>query len=172
MNKITQVLYQHSRSIHRYLGYFLAGIMLVYALSGFVLIFRDTSFLKQTTQINTQIATNLDPQQLGKALKIKLKNSTLKDGNIYFNQDGVYQPQTGAVQYSTTQLPYLLNKMVKLHKANSHSPLYFLNLFFAVSLLFFAVSAFYMYRPSTKIFKKGMYYAAAGAVLTLFLVLI
>jgi uncharacterized iron-regulated membrane protein len=34
------------RVIHRYLGFFLAGIMALYALSGIVMIFRDTDFLK------------------------------------------------------------------------------------------------------------------------------
>ena len=34
------------RIYHRYLGFFLAGIMAVYAISGIVLIFRDTDFLK------------------------------------------------------------------------------------------------------------------------------
>ncbi|MGB5405007.1 hypothetical protein [Robiginitalea sp.] len=31
------------RVIHRYLGYFLAGIMAMYALSGIVMIFRETA---------------------------------------------------------------------------------------------------------------------------------
>ena len=35
------------RIIHRYLGFFLAGIMAVYALSGIVLIFRDTNIFKK-----------------------------------------------------------------------------------------------------------------------------
>ena len=34
------------RVYHRYLGFFLAGIMAVYAISGIVLIFRETPFLK------------------------------------------------------------------------------------------------------------------------------
>ncbi len=34
------------RITHRYLGYFLAGIMAVYALSGILLVYRDTDFLK------------------------------------------------------------------------------------------------------------------------------
>jgi uncharacterized iron-regulated membrane protein len=34
------------RIIHRYLGFFLAGIMAVYAISGILLIFRETNFLK------------------------------------------------------------------------------------------------------------------------------
>ncbi|WP_228459230.1 PepSY domain-containing protein [Chryseobacterium carnipullorum] len=35
------------RITHRYLGYFLAGIMAVYALSGVLLVYRDTDFLKK-----------------------------------------------------------------------------------------------------------------------------
>jgi uncharacterized iron-regulated membrane protein len=35
------------RLYHRYLGYFLAGIMAMYAISGITLIFRDTDFLTQ-----------------------------------------------------------------------------------------------------------------------------
>ncbi|MBT5151546.1 MAG: hypothetical protein HOM43_04090, partial [Flavobacteriales bacterium] len=34
------------RVLHRYLGYFLAGIMMVYALSGITLIFRKTDSFK------------------------------------------------------------------------------------------------------------------------------
>jgi uncharacterized iron-regulated membrane protein len=34
------------RIFHRYLGFFLSGIMTVYALSGVVLIFRDSDFFK------------------------------------------------------------------------------------------------------------------------------
>ena len=39
------------RVYHRYLGYFLAGIMAVYSISGITLIFRDTAFLKIDKQI-------------------------------------------------------------------------------------------------------------------------
>lgn len=35
------------RVYHRYLGFFLAGIMAVYALSGIILIFRETPLLKR-----------------------------------------------------------------------------------------------------------------------------
>ncbi len=45
------------RIIHRYLGFFLAGIMAVYALSGVVLIYRQTDFLKKEKQIERQVIT-------------------------------------------------------------------------------------------------------------------
>lgn len=35
------------RVYHRYLGFFLAGIMTIYALSGTIMIFRTTDFIKQ-----------------------------------------------------------------------------------------------------------------------------
>ena len=35
------------RIVHRYLGYLMAGIMAVYAISGVILVYRDTDFLKK-----------------------------------------------------------------------------------------------------------------------------
>ena len=32
------------RILHRYLGYFLTGMMAVYAVTGFIMTFRDTDF--------------------------------------------------------------------------------------------------------------------------------
>jgi len=64
-------MHQTMRIYHRYLGFFLAGIMAVYALSGIVLIFRDTNFLKHTKQVEKQLKPNLTVELLGKELKIK-----------------------------------------------------------------------------------------------------
>ena len=44
------------RITHRYLGYFAAGIMAVYAISGVLLIYRDTNFLKKENK--TEIVLN------------------------------------------------------------------------------------------------------------------
>ena len=38
------------RVLHRYLGFFLAGIMMIYAVSGITLIFRNTDTFKQEVQ--------------------------------------------------------------------------------------------------------------------------
>jgi len=59
------------RELHRYLGFFLVGIMSVYALSGIVLIFRDTDFLKKEKEITKEIQANANPQELGTLLGIK-----------------------------------------------------------------------------------------------------
>ena len=47
------------RLYHRYLGFFLAGIMAVYAISGITLIFRDTNFLKSDKLVERQLKPDI-----------------------------------------------------------------------------------------------------------------
>lgn len=155
------------RIIHRYLGFFLAGIMAVYALSGIILIFRDTDFLKQEKKVAIVVAPNLNGEDLGKAIKIKKFKADREEGDIIYFKEGTYNKKTGAADYKTTNQPFIIEKMSHLHKAKSGDPLFFLNIFFGLSLFFFVISTFWMFTPKTTIFKKGMYFTAAGIVLTL-----
>ncbi len=160
------------RIIHRYLGFFLAGIMAVYALSGVVLIFRDTDFLKQEKHEEKVVDAGITPGKLGKALGIKGLKVTKKEGSMFYFAQGTYNQETGQAVYTTKNLPLVLDSMTKLHKANTGHPLFWLNIFFGLSLLFFVVSAFWMFRPATPAFKKGLYFALAGMVLTLVLLFV
>lgn len=157
------------RVVHRYLGFFLAGIMAIYAISGMLLIFRNTDFLKQEVKIEKQVKTNLTERQLGPALKIKRLRVQKKEGNIFYFKNGTYNSETGMAKYTKKELPFLLDKMTHLHKANTNHPLFFLNIFFGASLLFFVISAFWMFMPGTDVFKKGIWFSLAGMVLTLIL---
>ena len=163
---------QKMRVIHRYLGFFLAGIMAVYALSGIVLVFRQTDFLKRTTHFEKQLEPNIAKTELGKAIKIKRLKVDKVEGDIYYFKEGTYNRQTGVANYTQKKLPYVLDKMTHLHKATTNDPLYFLNIFFGISLLFFVISSFWMFMPSSSIFKKGLYFTLAGIVLTLILLFI
>jgi uncharacterized iron-regulated membrane protein len=154
------------RIIHRYLGFFLAGIMAVYALSGIILIFRDTDFLKQEKKLVITVATNLSGEDLGKALKIRKFKAEREEADVIYFKEGTYNKKTGAADYKLTSQPFIIEKMSHLHKAKSGDPLFILNVFFGLSLFFFVISTFWMFTPKTTIFKKGMYFTAAGIVLT------
>jgi uncharacterized iron-regulated membrane protein len=155
---------------HRYLGFFLSGIMAVYAISGVVLIFRDTDFLKVEKQIERELKPGLDEVSLGQALRIRgLRAIEESTSQIVFAQ-GTYDKETGSVAYTSKQLPLVLKKMTEMHKANSKQPLFYLNIFFGGSLLFFVLSSFLMFLPSSKIFRRGIYVALAGLVLTIVMV--
>ena len=160
------------RLIHRYLGFFLAGIMFVYSLSGITMIFRDTDFLKKENLIEKELPKNLDAEEVGKAIRIKRLEFTSIEGDLASFKQGTYNLKTGKAKYTVKSLPFIVNKMEHLHKAKSGQPLFFLNIFFGLGLLFFVISSFWMFLPKTTIFKKGLYFTAAGIVLTLILLFI
>ena len=155
------------RVYHRYLGFFLAGIMAIYSVSGIIMIFRDTDFLKQENQKVLTVATGLESHAVGAAIKIKNLKILSDTLDVITFPQGTYNKITGVAEFKVKELPYLLNKMTKMHKATHKDPLYYLNIFFGLSLFFFVISSFYMFMPGTTIFKKGMYFTLAGIVLVL-----
>lgn len=157
---------------HRYLGFFLAGIMAVYAISGVVLIFRNTDFLKYNKITEKNLEANLPIEEVGKAIKLRDLKSTSENSDTIFFAQGYYNRLTGDTKYTVKALPVVMEKLTHLHKANTTHPLYYLNIFFGLSLLFFVLSSFWMFLPRTSIFKKGLYYAIAGFVLTVILLFI
>jgi bacteriorhodopsin len=60
--------------------------------------------------------------------------------------------------------PLVVSKVVKMHKATTGSPLFFLNIAFGIALLFFVVSSFLMFLPKLPQYKQGLKIAAAGFV--------
>jgi hypothetical protein len=168
MNRKTS---QSVRVLHRYLGFFLAGIMAVYALSGIVLIFRKTDFLKQEVKYEKQLEQGITAEKLGEALDMS-RIEPVMDGSFLRFENGAYDSSTGLATYTKKELPIILSKMTHLHKSTTNDPLYWLNIFFGFSLLFFVISSFWMFLPNTTIFRKGLYFTAAGVALTLVLLFI
>ena len=160
------------RVYHRYLGFFLAGIMTVYALSGVTLIFRNTEVFKVEKRIEKTLEPGLEAKALGKALRIRrLKVREETEEQIVFAR-GTYHKKTGEVGYKIVEPPLLLKKFESMHKASTSRPLFFFNIFFGLALFFFVVSSFFMFAPRPKPFKTGMYFTGAGLVLTVVMVLV
>lgn len=160
------------RVYHRYLGFFLTGIMAMYALSGIVLILRDTDLLKVDKQMVRKVPAESKIEELGRTLRIKDFKVEKEEGDIIFFKQGTYNKGTGIAQFTSRELPFVLDKMTHLHKASTKEPLFFFNIFFGISLLFFVVSSFWMFMPSSAIFKKGLYFIVAGLILTLILLFV
>lgn len=160
------------RVYHRYLGFFLAGIMAMYAISGIVLIFRSTDAFKVEKTVEKEVAKGSTEEQIGKTLKIRDFKIDRTEGNKVYFEKGVLDRSTGIATYKVKELPLILDSFTKLHKANTNRPLFFLNIIFGLCLLFFVVSAFWMFMPSTKIFKKGVIFSIAGVILTLILLFV
>lgn len=145
--------------------------MAVYAISGIVLTFRNTDYMKSEVQVNRTLETNLEGEALGRAIQRRGFKADKTEGNLVYFEGGTYNKATGEATYTENKLPLVLEKMNNLHKMHSGNPLFWLGIFFGIALLFFSVSAFFMFRPSAPIYKKGLYFAGAGFLLTVILLL-
>ena len=163
---------KNMRVWHRYLGFFLAGIMAMYAISGIILTFRDTDFLKKEYEVNETLTPQLSAEDLGRELRNpRLQIISDTDGIVNF-ENGSYNSETGEVSYTVKKLPVALDKMTRFHKARSGEPLFYLNIITGTGLLFFIISSFWMFLPSSKIFMKSMYFAGTGLLLAALLLMI
>ncbi len=155
------------RNYHRYLGHFLIGIMFVYALSGVLLIFRNTDFLKSDREFEKQLEPDIALDELGKSLHIKNLEIIGQEGDIVSFKNGSFNTKTGLANYTVRDLPTVLKKLTDLHKANTDRPLFWLNILFGCSLLFFVISSMWMYIPREKNRRNGIIITLVGIVLTI-----
>jgi hypothetical protein len=171
MSKPNQ-LHLQMRIYHRYLGFFLAGIMAVYAISGVILIFRDTDFLKNSIHKVEKLKPGMNEKELSESIDVRNLKFDSTSGPVQIFKQGTYNSETGVVDFTIKKYPIMIKKLTNLHKADTKDPLFFLNIFFGASLLFFVLSAFWMYMPGTTIFRKGLYFTAAGIILTVLMLLV
>ena len=150
----------------------MAGIMAVYSISGILLVYRDTDFLKKEKAYEKKLEPALLEKTLGKELKIKNFEIQKQEGDIAIFKQGTYNVKTGEAKYAKMELPLILDKMNKLHKTESKDKYSPLSVLFGASLFFFVVSSFWMFNPKTKAFKRGMLYTAAGLIISVILVMI
>lgn len=160
------------RILHRYLGFFLAGIMMIYAVSGITLIFRKTDTFKLEVQKKITVEAGLTEETLGRALSIRDLKVNSNDGAFLLFDQGAYNTKTGEANFTTKELPVWLDKITHLHKATNDDPLYYFNIFFGASLFFFAVSAFFMFLPKSPIFKKGLWFTLGGIILAIIMLIV
>lgn len=159
--------FQSFRKYHRYLGFFLAGIMMLYASSGILLIFRTTDFLKTEVASERQLEPGLGGEQVLQQLRMR-GVSIEEEGPLKIRLSaGEYDRNTGKAQVRSLEYPTVVEQIVHMHKATTNSPLFFLNIFFGGSLLFFATSAFLLFPPQAPALKVGLKIAGAGFLFAL-----
>lgn len=122
--------------------------------------------------VEKKLEANLQEEAIGKSLRFKNFSIEKTEWDIVYFNNGTYNLATGDTKYTVKELPFVIKKFTNLHKATSSSPLYFLNIFFGVSLLFFVVSSFIMFKPKNNIFKEGIYIGISGVILTVIILFV
>lgn len=156
---------------HRDIGFFIFGLVVVYALSGILLMYRNTDFLQKQVTMEKQLKPGLAIEDLAKELRMRELKITKTEGETVFFENGSYNQTSGAAVVTIKQLMFPLNKLVDFHKAISLKATYWFNLVFGVLLLFMAISSLWMYKVGTKVYKRGMILVGAGILFTFLLLL-
>ncbi|WP_297098789.1 PepSY-associated TM helix domain-containing protein [uncultured Draconibacterium sp.] len=153
------------RSLHRDIGYLMIGMTLIYAISGIILVYRDTGFLKSEKTITRQLPPNLEEQQLGMMLHLFDFKVEKTEGDLVYFGNGTYNKATGEAIYQAVGLPEFMNKLNGLHKASSQTKTHWFTTVFGVLMLFLALSSLWMFKARSKHFKRGMVFSALGLAL-------
>ena len=159
----------YNRSLHRDIGFFLIGLTVIYCLSGILLIYRETGFLKNEKQIEKKLSPDIQLSELGRILHIRNLEISGTEGDVVYFQNGNYNKTTGVVKYSEKVLPAFLEKFNNLHKRSSRDMSHLFSTIFGILLLFMAVSSFGMYKKESRLFSRGLVLAGSGIVVTLIL---
>lgn len=170
--KVKKSITFYIRSLHRDVGFFAVGLIIIYALSGMVLIYRDTNLLKADTQIEKKLSPNMEGAKIGEVLRIRDFAIIKTEGETIYFKEGSYNKTTGMALVTVKDIIFPFNKLLNFHKAQSKNPTHWFNILFGVILLFMACSSFWMFRPENKNFRRGLYLARAGIVFLIILLIV
>lgn len=162
----------YMRLLHRNVGFFLIGFVIIYSLSGIVLIYRDTDLLKKEKKIITDLPAGLKSSEVGTALKIRDFKTLKTEANIIYFQNGSYNSLTGRAEYTVKELVFPFNKITGLHKTASKNTLHWFTLAFGIALIFMAISSIWMYKTVSRTFRIGILNALAGIIIAVILLLV
>jgi len=162
----TQVM----RSLHRDIGFLVLGLTVIYTLSGIILIYRKTDFLKTEKQIELQVEPNLKLAQLRTALKMNKLKILKEEGDLLLFNNGSYNKATGVVIKREKSLPEIIQRFNGLHMKANGSNVYWATTIYGVLLLFLALSSFWMFKPKSKQFKRGLIWSGVGFCIAIVLV--
>lgn len=161
-NKEKKSIHYFIRYLHRNIGFFILGFVLIYALSGITLVYRDSDFLKQEKTVKISLAAETKPAELAQTLRMRELKILKTEGDTIYFQGGSFNTATGEAVYKVKELIFPLSKLTSLHKTPSKNPFHLFNLLFGILLTFMAVSSLWMFKPESKLFRKGIYISLVG----------
>lgn len=162
----------YMRVLHRDIGFLILGLIVIYSISGIVLTFRDTNFLKTERQVEQQLEPDLQANELGEALRMRRFSVESEDAEIIDFGTGTYSKETGLTTYSVYELPVVLEHFNDLHKTMSSGAASPFTTILGFLLLFMAISSFWMFKTTTPHFKRGMLLTVVGVLASIVLLMV
>ena len=153
------------RALHRDVAFITIGFTLIYALSGILLIYRNTDFLKTEKQFEKTLSSGLDIEQVAKELRVRGLVIQKREGDVVYFRQGSYNERTGEAVYTEKVYPKVIDKAVKLHKINGTHKSHWIAVIYGILLSFMAISSLFMFKFSGKNFRRMVIGVSIGVVL-------
>jgi len=160
------------RNLHNKIGFLIVGLVVLYSLSGIVQTYRDTDLLKHSINHEQTLSPNLNVTQLGAALRLRNLKVSKTENNILFFKEGTYDASSGVAKYVTKEWYSWVNAVTELHKSNSNSIVHYFTVTFSILLLFMCISAFWMFKPGTRLFSTGVWITVGGIIASILLLIV
>lgn len=169
------------RVVHRDLGFLMVGLCLVYGVSGFLMNHmngKDPAF--KTTEANVTLNQGMDQDELAAAWKANTELPVLKktfrvdDEHVRLMLEGgigVYSAKTGVAAYEIHEKRPVIYWFNRLHY-NRVGGWSIMGDFFAVSLVFFAISGLFMMKGKNGLAGRGKWYLLVGLLIPFLYVLL
>lgn len=169
------------RTLHRDLGFFMVGVCIVYGVSGILLNHmngRDPSF--DTTEETLQLSAGMNAEDLSVEWNSKASLPALKrimaidSENIRLMLDGgigIYHVESGALTYEVHHKRPVVYWFNRLHY-NRIQGWNVMGDFFALSLIFFALSGIFMIKGKNGLAGRGKWLLIVGILVPVLYVLL
>ncbi|HNP21837.1 MAG TPA: hypothetical protein PKM63_14215 [Panacibacter sp.] len=162
----------YMRYLHNKIGFFITGLVIIYSLSGLVQTYRDTDFLKHEVTNEKRLVPGLSEAQLGPQLRLRDFKVIKTAGDTLYFKDGKYNSVTGQAVYTSREWYAWIKPFTDLHKSSSKDIGHYFTTIFGFALFFMSISAFWMFKPGTKAFSRGVLLTVTGVIASVLLLLL
>ena len=162
-NRFSQIM----RSLHRDIALITIGFSIGYALSGILLVYRNTDFWKKERTFEMRIAKGISAEKLGGALFIRNLTVQKEENGIYYFKQGHYNSLTGEAVITKFTYPRLADKMVNLHKMSGNSKFHWISTVYGAMLFFLVVTSFFMFSKKIKLLRRLILMISASMAIVL-----
>ena len=158
---------QIARALHRDIGWFTAGLTLIFVLSGIAQVYRDSDFLQHEIQVPVQVDPGLQGEDIGRALRVREFKAERTEGSVTFFRGGSYDAATGKAVRTQKEFVFPLDRFSELHKQRSKEAWHWITLAYGALLGFMAISSFFMFKGGSPMAKRGLVLAGLGFAVAL-----
>ena len=115
----------------------------------------------------------LSEAQLGPQLRLRDFKVIKTAGDTLYFKDGKYNSVTGQAVYTSREWYAWIKPFTDLHKKSSSKDIgHYFTTIFGFALFFMSISAFWMFKPGTKAFSRGVLLTVTGVIASVLLLLL